>query len=111
MYRKFNTISKRIYGFGLALSLVVLAGCSLPEPDGTEAAIAAKAAGLPALAPAEGRTPQAISRNALLLSPTVRAAASRISESADEVRVQRAAIFPSLGLSIGGGVESLSLRL
>lgn len=88
----------------LTVGLTVLAGCSLPEPDGTEAELIAQAAGLTPLTPAEGHTPHAISRNSLLLSPTVRLAASRIAESADEVRVQRAAIFPSLGLSINTGV-------
>lgn len=97
-------VSSRMFRIALAVGLTILAGCSLPEPDGTEAALAAQAAELSPLTPAEGRTPQAISRNSLLLSPTVRLAASRIAESADEVRVQRAAIFPSLGLSINAGV-------
>jgi adhesin transport system outer membrane protein len=86
------------------LGLTVLVGCSLPEPDGTEAAIAAQAEGLTPLTSGKGRSVQTVSRNALLLSPTVREAASRIAASADEVRVQRAVLFPSLGLSIGGGV-------
>jgi adhesin transport system outer membrane protein len=43
-------------------------------------------------------------RNGLILDPAVRSAASKVSASADEVRVQRAAIFPSLGLSLGAGV-------
>lgn len=84
--------------------LLALAACSLPEPDGTEAALIEKAAGLPVLTSGENRSAESAVRNALLLSPEVRAAASRISASADEVRVQRAALFPSLGLSIGGGV-------
>ncbi len=90
-------------GFGTALGLAFLAGCSLPEADGTEAAIAAKASGLTPLAQSEGRSPESVVRNGLLLSPAVREAASRVSASADQVRVQRAAIFPSLGLSISGG--------
>jgi adhesin transport system outer membrane protein len=96
--------TKYVAALGLTLALGVIAGCSLPEPDGTEATLAAQAAGLEPLTPAEGHSPEAVSRNALLLSPTVREAASRIAASADEVRVQRAVIFPSLGLSIAGGV-------
>ena len=92
----------RLSVFALALTLV--AGCSLPEPDGTEAALAARAAELAPLAPAQGPGSETTVRNGLLLSPQVREAASKISASADEVRVQRAAIFPSIGLSLGGGV-------
>ena len=94
----------RVHSLGLFLGVILVAGCSLPQPDGTEAALAAKAAGLQPLAPANGKTPQSVVRNGLLLSPDVREAASKVSASADEVRVQRAAIFPSLGLSLGGGV-------
>lgn len=83
--------------------LVLLAGCDLPAADGTEATLAARAAELPALTPATGRDAASVVRNGLLLHPTVREAASRISASADEVRVQRAALFPSLGLSLAGG--------
>lgn len=97
-------VPARVFVIGLALSLV--AGCSLPEPDGTELALAEQAAGLTALTPAKGKSPAAVSRNALLLSPTVREAASRIAASADEVRIQRAVIFPSLGLSVSGGFGS-----
>ncbi len=88
----------------LGFGLMSAAACSLPEPDGTEAAIIEKSAGLQALAHAEGRRPESIVRNGLLLNPEVREAASKVSASADEVRVQRAAIFPSLGLSLGAGV-------
>lgn len=97
-------VPARVFVIGLALSIV--AGCSLPEPDGTELALAEQAAGLTALTPAKGNSPAAVSRNALLLSPTVREAASRIAASADEVRIQRAVIFPSLGLSVSGGFGS-----
>lgn len=90
-------------GAGLVLGLLI-SGCSLPEPDGTEAALAAQAAGLAPLVAVQGAGPEAAARNGLLLSPEVREAASKVSASADEVRVQRAAIFPSLGLSLGGGV-------
>lgn len=87
------------------LACALLAGCAgLPEPDGTEAAIIARAEGLAALAPADGAGVRAVARNGLLLSPSVREAASEVSASADEVRVQRAVLFPSLGLSLGGGV-------
>lgn len=104
MKRNFGMLSSRTYVLSATLGLTVLAGCSLPEPDGTEAAIAAQADGLAPLTQGKGRSVQTVSRNALLLSPTVREAASRIAASADEVRVQRAVLFPSLGLSIGGGV-------
>lgn len=83
--------------------LLLLAGCALPAADGTEATLAARAAELPALTPASGHDAASVVRNGLLLHPGVREAASRISASADEVRVQRAALFPSLGLSLGGG--------
>jgi adhesin transport system outer membrane protein len=90
----------------LATTILVSVGCSLPEPDGTEAAIALRAESLSPLAPSKGRSAQAVVRNGLLLNPDVRAAASKVAASADEVRVQRAVIFPSLGLSVGGGVGS-----
>jgi adhesin transport system outer membrane protein len=86
------------------LVAAIQAGCSLPEPDGTEAALAARAESLQPLTPSEGRDIKSVSRNALLLSPVVREAASVIRVSADEVRIQRAAIFPSLSLSVGGGI-------
>lgn len=95
-------ISGRIAPALLGLSL--LTGCGLPAPDGTEAAITARAAGLPPLAPAKGQDAAGMVRNGLLLHPNVRQAASRVSASADEVRVQRAALFPGLGLTLGGGV-------
>lgn len=88
----------------LTLAVAAVAGCSLPKPDGTEAAIAAQAAGLPPLAPAKGSDPASAVRNGLLLDPAVRSAASKVSASADEIRVQRAAIFPSIGLSLGTGI-------
>lgn len=94
----------------LAVGLVILTACSLPEPDGTEAAIIDKAEGLPQLAVGQGRAPEAVVRNGLLLSPDVRAKAAEVSASADEVRVQRAALFPSLGLSIDGGVGDAATR-
>lgn len=92
-----------IKSIGVAVCLAAVAGCSLPEPDGTEAALAAQAANLQPLAAGEGKSVQSVSKNALLLSPTVRETAGDIRVSADEVRVQRAAIFPSLSLSVGGG--------
>lgn len=64
------------------------------------------AEGRPALAPANGSDVKSIARNGLLMNPSVREAASKVSASADEVRVQRAAFFPSLGLSGGGGIGS-----
>lgn len=94
----------RAFGLGIASAMMILAGCSLPEPDGTEAAIAAKVEGLPVLSASKGTSARSVVQNGLLLSPEVREAASKVSASADEVRVQRAVLFPSLGLSIGAGV-------
>ena len=84
---------------------ILLPGCvGLPGPEGFEAAIIETAASLPTLAPASGGDVKSIARNGLLLSPSVREAASRVSASADEVRVQRAALFPGLSLAAGGGI-------
>ena len=88
----------------LTLAFVFLAGCSLPKPDGTEAEIAAKAAVLTPLSQDVAGQPQTVSRNAVLINPSVREAASLVNVSAAEVRVQRAAIFPSLSLSLDGGI-------
>lgn len=87
-----------------SLAMLLMAGCSLPEPDGTEAALAARAAELAPLTPLKGKGSQTAVYNGLLMSPEVRQAASKISASADEVRVQRAAMFPAIGLSLGGGI-------
>ncbi|SEL93167.1 outer membrane protein, adhesin transport system [Roseivivax marinus] len=62
------------------------------------------AATLPALGRSSGKSAADAARNGVLISPSVREAASLISASADEVRVARAALFPSLSLSLGGGV-------
>lgn len=110
MFSRFGVRSGRALRAGVVSAVVVISGCSLPEPDGTEAAILAKAEGLPALTAASGRSPQAVVKNALLLNPEVRAAASQVAASADEVRVQRAVLFPSLGLSIGGGTGKAAQR-
>lgn len=88
----------------LAATVALPACVSLPQPDGIEAAIIERAASLPALSPAEGRSLTGIARNSLLLSPDVREAASNVSASADEVRVQRASLFPRLNMSLGGGI-------
>ncbi|MEB8386023.1 TolC family protein [Rhodobacteraceae bacterium KMM 6894] len=89
------------------LGFALLAGCALPEADGLEAQIDATVAGMPDLGPGKGRDVASVARNGLLLDPEVRSAASEIKASADEVRVQRAALFPSLGLTVGGGVGSI----
>lgn len=94
---------------GLALWLAPLflglAACGgLPEADGTEAVIRARAKGLPVLAAPAGTTAKDAAAGGLLQSPALREAASLVAASADDVRVQRAALFPSLGLSLGGGV-------
>ena len=94
-------------GLALALLSLSLAGCAtLPAPDGMEAALIERAEGLAQLAPAEGRDAKSAARNGLLRNPAVREAASRVSASADEVRIQRAVLFPALGLTAGGGIGS-----
>lgn len=86
---------------------ILLAGCvGLPGPDGFEAAIIKRTEELATLTPARGSDVKSVAQNGLLLSPSVREAASLVSASADEVRVQRAALFPGLGLSAGGGIGS-----
>jgi len=86
---------------------VLLTGCGgLPDPDGFEAAVIENAATLAALTPATGDDAKSLSRNGLLLSPSVREAASRVSASAEEVRVQRAALFPGLSLAGISGIIS-----
>lgn len=88
---------------------VLLAGCvGLPGPDGFEASLIENAATLAVLTPANGDDVKSVSRNGLLLSPAVRESASRVSASADEVRVQRAALFPGLSLAAGSGISSSS---
>ncbi len=94
----------------MVFALVSLAGCAaLPEPDGMEAALIARVEGLAQLAPTEGSDSKSVARNGLLRDPVVREAASRVSASADEVRVQRAALFPALGLTVGGGVGAAGM--
>lgn len=86
---------------------IFLGGCvGLRGPEGTEAALIEKAASMPMLTSVQGTDVKSAARNGLLISPSVRQAASRISASADEVRVQRAALFPGLNLSANGGVSS-----
>ncbi|MFN4156234.1 MAG: TolC family protein [Paracoccaceae bacterium] len=85
--------------------LAALAGCvGLREADGTEAVIRAKAAGLPVLSAPAGGSAKDAAAGGLLQSPALREAASLVAASADDVRVQRAALFPSLGLTLGGGI-------
>lgn len=87
----------------LCACLAALAGCGLPQPDGTEAALIARAKEMPPLAPAKGTGAKEAVRNGLLMHPDVREAASSVAASADQVRVERGGFFPSLGLSVGGG--------
>jgi len=61
---------------------------------------------MPTLTPVKGAQIKSVARNGLLINPSVRQAASLISASADQVRVQRAALFPGLSLAAGGGVGS-----
>lgn len=94
-------------GAAIIFAFTSLTGCvGLLGPDGFEATVIKSAEGRPNLEPNNGTDVKSIARNGLLLSPSVREAASRVSASADEVRVQRAAFFPSLGLSGGGGLGS-----
>ena len=87
-----------------ALSCALLAGCAaLPEPDGTEAAIIARAETLSPLTPGDATDMKGVAHNGLVSNPSVQEAASLVSASADEVRVQRAKLFPSLSLSAGAG--------
>ncbi|MGV0908500.1 TolC family protein [Martelella sp. FOR1707] len=87
-----------------ALSCALLAGCAaLPEPDGTEAAIIARAETLSPLTPTDATDMKGVAHNGLVSNPSVQEAASLVSASADEVRVQRAKLFPSLSLSAGAG--------
>ncbi|GHH04811.1 TolC family protein [Pseudodonghicola xiamenensis] len=88
----------------LAICVFLTACASLPAPDGLEAEILAQAEGLTPLTPARGQDVRSVSRNGLLINPSVREAASLVAAGAEEVRVQRAALFPGLGLSLGGGV-------
>ncbi|MFL1404679.1 TolC family protein [Marinobacter sp. M1N3S26] len=86
------------------VTCILLAGCAgLPEPDGFEAAVIESAEELTTLTPSGEGDVESVARNGLLRSPTVREAASQISASADEVRVQRAALFPELSLFLGAG--------
>ncbi|MGF2685310.1 TolC family protein [Marinobacter sp. DUT-3] len=86
------------------ITCILLAGCAgLPEPDGFEAAVIESAEGLTTLTPSGEGDVKSVARNGLLRSPSVREAASQISASADEVRVQRAALFPELSLFLGAG--------
>lgn len=89
------------------VACIFLGGCvGLRGPEGTEAAMLEKAATMPALTKVEGTGAKSAARNGLLMSPSVRNTASQISASADEVRVQRAALFPGLNLAAHGGVNS-----
>lgn len=86
------------------LATLLLAGCAgMGKLEGTGAELAEAAAAVPVLTAASGKDAASVARNGLLRSPAVREAASRVSASSDEVRVQRAVLFPSLGLSLGGG--------
>lgn len=107
-----NTFRSLWKGLHVAPVLAVcfaLGGCvGLLGPDGTEKAIIEKAATMPALTPAEGAQVKSVARNGLFINPSVRHAASLISASADQVRVQRAALFPGLSLAGGGGLGTAS---
>jgi len=83
---------------------LLLAGCAvLPAPDGMEARLIEQGADLRALDVEGGKGANGAVRRALLMAPEVRLAAAEVGASADQIRVQRAALFPSLGLGVGGG--------
>jgi len=101
--------SDRVQAVSMLVVCLLLGGCSgLPGPDGTEAAILDKAAAMPGLTPIQGTQVKTAARNGLLINPSVRQSASLISASADQVRVQRAALFPGLSLAGGGGMGTAS---
>ena len=103
-----NSQARTITAVAVCFSLT---GCvALRGPEGTEAAIIEKAATMPALAPVKGAGVKTVAHNGLLINPSVRESASSISASADEVRVQRAALFPGLSLSANGGIHSSGNR-
>lgn len=90
--------------FRLFCTCLALAGCSgLPAADGTEATLKKKADTLQPVKPSSAHDLEGIVYDGLILHPKIRSAASNVAVSADEVRVERAAFFPSLGLSLGGG--------
>ncbi|WP_158259410.1 TolC family protein [Hasllibacter halocynthiae] len=93
-----------------AAAAVILGACSLPAPDGLEARLIARTEGLTPLVAAEGDDARAVVRTGLSLSPEVRTAAGEVAAAADAIRIQRAARFPALGLSIGGGVGDAASR-
>lgn len=107
MTGKVRIIAKRFHQQCVAMILgaVVLAGCvGLPAPDGVEATLIKRAEGLPELTSAGTASVVEVARAGLLFNPVVRDAAAQVAASADEVRVQRGALLPSLGVSFGGGV-------
>ena len=92
------------WGLATAIACALLSGCAaLPGPDGTEAAIIARAETLSPLQPSDATDMKGVAHNGLISNPSVQEAASLVSASADEVRVHRAKLFPGLSLSAGGG--------
>jgi len=104
-----SEVNGRVVRASVLVLIAMLSGCiGLPDAGETETAIAARAEGLEPLSPSTGQDLKSVARNGLLRSPSVREAASKVSADADEVRVQRAALFPSLGIAVGAGVGNAS---
>lgn len=93
---------------GLGMALFGLAACSLPTPDGLEAELLEAAAERAPLSEINGNDANAAVLRGLTLSPEVRAAASEVNADADAIRIERAAYFPRVGVSLGGGVGDAS---
>ncbi|NPD17066.1 TolC family protein [Xinfangfangia sp. D13-10-4-6] len=82
---------------------LLLAACSNELPDGAARLLMERADQQQALAPGNGSGAVDMVQRALVLHPDVRQKASLISAGIDQIRVERAAMFPSLGISLIGG--------
>lgn len=94
--------------FGLGAAFAGLAACSLPTPDGLEAELLEAAAARAPIAEVSGSNANAVVLRGLTLSPEVRAAAAEVDADADQIRIERAAYFSRIGVSLGGGVGDAS---
>lgn len=92
----------------LMVAALVLAACAQGPSSETAAKIQTKGSSLPTLT-AEGSTEaQSVARSVLLLAPSVREGAGLTQASADQIAIERAVLFPSLGIGITGGTGSAS---
>lgn len=87
----------------LLCACFMLMGCGLPAPDGTEAVLKARADELQPVKPSSRRDVKGALINGIILDPKIRSAASDVAASADKVRIERAALFPTVRLSFGAG--------